>query len=98
MMVFTQRPLSRSSVGALVVILSVAGEGGGRAERASQELEAIRQFYLAIHSVHLKARAEISRTEALESRGALASEPGPSSTGRSETASVEIHEPAPSSV
>ena len=65
MMVSTHRPLCRSSVGALVVILSVAGAGEGWAEHGSQELEAIRQFYLAIHSVHLKARADISRTIAL---------------------------------
>jgi hypothetical protein len=48
--------------GAILLCLLDPPGSAARAQSLSQELEGIRNFYAAIKSVHVKARAEISRT------------------------------------
>jgi hypothetical protein len=68
MSVAKRPPRSRAaSFFAFLSLILPVGAGLGEAERISPELDAIRQFYLAIHSVHLEAHAEISRNVASSS-------------------------------
>jgi hypothetical protein len=65
--IISPETIGRSAVcgGAIALVLLAGGEGPAWAQPAGEELQTIRDFYAAIKTVRLKARAEISRTIAV---------------------------------